>query len=32
MKSPNGTSLSALKPVIPVLLSYVLSFVYIGIY
>ncbi len=27
MKSPNGTSLAALRPVIPVLLTYVLSFV-----
>lgn len=32
MKSPHETSLAALQPVIPVLLSYVLSFVYIGIY
>jgi uncharacterized membrane protein len=32
MKSPRGASLVALKPVIPVLLTYVLSFVYIGIY
>src|SRR5262249_24738284 len=32
MKSPPGTSLVALKPVIPVLLTYVLSFVYIAIY
>jgi len=32
MKSPHGTSLAALRPLIPVLLSYVLSFVYIGIY
>ena len=32
MKSPIGTSLKALKPIIPVFLSYVLSFVYIGIY
>ena len=32
MKSPHGTSLSALVPVIPVFLSYVLSFIYIGIY
>lgn len=32
MKSPHGTSLAALQPVIPVFLSYVLSFVYIGIY
>lgn len=29
---PDGTGLAALKPIIPVLLSYVLSFVYIGIY
>ena len=32
MKSPRGTGIAALKPVIPVLLTYVLSFVYIGIY
>jgi uncharacterized membrane protein len=32
MKSPHGTSLAALRPLIPVFLSYVLSFVYIGIY
>ena len=32
MKTPRGTNLIALKPLIPVLLSYVLSFVYIGIY
>jgi uncharacterized membrane protein len=32
MKSPHGTNLAALKPVIPVLLTYLLSFVYIGIY
>jgi len=32
MKSPRGTDLAALSPVIPVFLSYVLSFVYIGIY
>jgi uncharacterized membrane protein len=32
MKSPRGTSLASLGPVIPVFLSYVLSFVYIGIY
>jgi uncharacterized membrane protein len=32
MKSPRGTSLAALTPVVPVFLSYVLSFVYIGIY
>src|SRR5437879_10205291 len=32
MRSPHGTSLAALRPLIPVLLSYVLSFVYIVIY
>lgn len=32
MKSPHGTSLAAMRPVVPVFLSYVLSFVYIGIY
>jgi uncharacterized membrane protein len=32
MKSPQGTDLAALKPVIPVFLTYVLSFIYIGIY
>jgi uncharacterized membrane protein len=32
MKPPHGTSLASLRPVIPVFLSYVLSFVYIGIY
>jgi len=32
MKSPHGTSLAAMRPLIPVFLSYVLSFVYIGIY
>lgn len=32
MKSPHGTSLAALQPVLPVFLSYVLSFIYIGIY
>src|SRR5579883_1268920 len=32
MKSPIGTNLGALKPVIPVFLSYALSFVYVGIY
>ena len=32
MKVPHGESLAALAPVLPVLLSYVLSFVYIGIY
>lgn len=32
MKSPHETTLAALKPALPVFLSYVLSFVYIGIY
>ena len=32
LKTPHKTSLAALEPVIPVLLSYVLSFVYVGIY
>src|SRR5689334_9821456 len=32
MKSPHGTGLAALRTVIPVFLSYVLSFIYIGIY
>jgi uncharacterized membrane protein len=32
MKAPHGDSLEALEPVLPVFLSYVLSFVYVGIY
>lgn len=32
MKPPHGTSLQALRPLIPVFLSYVLSFVNVGIY
>ncbi|HSU59462.1 MAG TPA: TMEM175 family protein [Bryobacteraceae bacterium] len=32
MKSPHGTSLAALWPLVPVFLSYVLSFIYVGIY
>jgi uncharacterized membrane protein len=32
MKVPHGDSLAALAPLVPVFLSYVLSFVYIGIY
>jgi uncharacterized membrane protein len=32
MKAPRGEDLSALRPVLPVFLSYVLSFVYVGIY
>lgn len=32
LKVPHGTELAALRPLIPVFLSYVLSFVYVGIY
>ena len=32
MKVPLGENLSALRPLLPVFLSYVLSFVYVGIY
>jgi len=32
MKVPHGENLAALKPLIPVFLSYVLSFAYLGIY
>src|SRR5437868_3123299 len=32
MKVPHGESLASLAPLIPVFLSYVLSFVYVGIY
>jgi uncharacterized membrane protein len=32
MKAPHGTGLADLKPILPVFLSYVLSFIYIGIY
>jgi len=32
MKVPQGATLDSLKPVIPVFMSYVLSFLYIGIY
>ncbi len=32
MKVPHGDSLEALKPTLPVFISYILSFVYIGIY
>jgi len=32
MKVPRGESLEALRPLLPVFLSYVLSFVYVGIY
>src|SRR3989454_10712450 len=32
LRVPHGGDLTALRPLIPVLLSYVLSFVYLGIY
>jgi len=32
MKVPHGTELAALEPVLPVFLTYVLSFIYVGIY
>ena len=32
MKVPHGTDTAALAPVLPVFLSYVLSFIYVGIY
>jgi uncharacterized membrane protein len=32
MKAPHGAGLGALRPVIPAFLSYVLSFIYVGIY
>ncbi|MBP9106797.1 MAG: DUF1211 domain-containing protein, partial [Gemmatimonadaceae bacterium] len=32
LKVPHGDGLEALKPLLPVFLSYVLSFVYVGIY
>jgi uncharacterized membrane protein len=32
MKVPHGENLEALKPLLPVFLSYVLSFIYVGIY
>jgi uncharacterized membrane protein len=32
LKVPQGTTLEALRPLLPVMLSYVLSFVYLGIY
>lgn len=31
-KVPSGSSLAALRPIVPIFLSYVLSFVFIGIY
>ena len=32
LRAPEGAELSALRPLIPVFLSYVLSFIYLGIY
>lgn len=32
MKEPHGENIEALSPVLPVFLSYVLSFIYVGIY
>ncbi|MEP6920219.1 MAG: TMEM175 family protein [bacterium] len=32
LKVPHGTDLAALRPLLPVMLSYVLSFIYVGIY
>ncbi|RVU03173.1 DUF1211 domain-containing protein [Mucilaginibacter limnophilus] len=32
LKVPHSTELSALQPIIPVMISYVLSFMYVGIY
>ena len=32
LKVPHGSDLAALEPLLPVFLSYVLSFVYVGIY
>jgi uncharacterized membrane protein len=32
LQGPHGASLAALRPLLPVVLSYVLSFVYLGIY
>ena len=32
MKVPHGGSLDALTPLLPVFMSYVLSFIYVGIY
>lgn len=31
MRAPHGTDLDALRPLVPVFLSYVLSFVFLGI-
>ena len=32
LKVPHAVELAALKPIMPVLLSYALSFIYVGIY
>src|SRR6478752_1658618 len=32
MKAPHGSDLTALRPLVPVFISYVVSFVFIGIY
>src|SRR5215210_2879857 len=32
LKVPHGTELAALQPLLPVFISYVLSFIYVGIY
>src|SRR6267378_4799351 len=32
MRAPHGADLAALRPLVPVLLSYLLSFVFLGIY
>ena len=32
MKIPHGDDLSVLKPLLPVFISYVVSFIYVGIY
>jgi uncharacterized membrane protein len=32
MKVPHGTDIETLKPLLPVFLSYILSFIYVGIY
>src|SRR3989441_3819478 len=32
LRAPHGTDLAALRPMIPVFLSYVLSFIFLGIY
>ena len=32
MKVPHGTTLASLKPLLPVFISYILSFIYVGIY